>query len=279
MTNEYRIIMNIKFFKNIIFFMLCSCLVACQAPTSYAPELSPEEIKAEQVSQQLMVDEINARGGQPKAWKNRKNMRKQFETVGERIEKAGAEICVGLHLQKNGCRYYFQLTPDWEINARADGKNIIVNTGMMRFVESDDELAAVMAHEFAHNLMGHMEAQKKNATFGKILGLAVDAIADSQGLNTGGEMTKAGTEIGVLTYSVDFEKEADYVGLYVLARAGYDVKSAPNLWRRMSIEDPEGIYGSETHPSNPERFVALQKAIHEIDYKRKHRLSLLPDFK
>ncbi|MEK6747116.1 MAG: M48 family metallopeptidase [Pseudomonadota bacterium] len=268
-----------KFFSKLFYLAFCVGLAACQAPTTYSPELNKQEVHEEESNQQRMVDAIVARGGKPKAWKNPKNMRKQFETVGENIEKAGAEICVEARLQKNGCYYYFRLVRNEDINAVADGKNIVIFTGMMRFVESDDELAAVMAHEFAHNLMGHVAAQNKNATFGKILGLAVDAIADSQGLSTGGEFTKAGTEIGALSYSVDFEKEADYIGIYVLARAGYDVKAAPNLWRKMSIEDPEGIYNSVTHPSHAERFVALQKAIYEINYKRKHNIPLIPDFK
>lgn len=268
-----------KFVQNLFFVFACISLAACQAPTSYTPELTREEIHAEEVSQQRMVDEIKARGGRPKAWRNHKNMRKQFETVGERIEKAGAEICVEAHLQKNGCYYYFKMNQNDDINSQADGKNIIIFTGMMRFIESDDELAVVMAHEFAHNLMGHVSAQNKNATFGKILGLAADAFADSQGINMGGEMAKAGAEIATLTYSVDFEKEADYIGIYVMAKAGYDINQAAKLWRRMSIEDPDGIYNSSTHPSNAARFVALQKTIHEINYKRKRHFPLLPDFK
>jgi predicted Zn-dependent protease len=270
---------QVKFSKKLFLFLLCGCFTACQAPKSYTPELSPEEVQSEELNQQLMVDGINARGGQPKAWKNRKNMRKQFETVGERIEKAGAEICVGLHLQKNGCYYYFRLVRDQEINAMSDGKNIVIYTGMMRFVESDDDLAVVMAHEFAHNFMGHQKAQENNATFGKLVGLAADAIADSQGLNTNGEFGKAGTEIGALSYSISFEQEADYIGIYVMARAGYDITKAAKLRRRMSIENPENIYNAVTHPSNAARFVALQKATKEIDYKRKNHIPLLPDFK
>jgi predicted Zn-dependent protease len=246
---------------------------------AFTPQLSKEEIKAEEMSQQRMVDEINARGGKPKAWRNHKNMRKQFESVGERIEKAGAEICRELHLQQNGCYYYFEMNRSDELNSRADGKNIIIYTGMMRFVENDDELATVMSHEFSHNLMGHVVAQKKNATLGMLLGAAVDAAAASQGISTYGEITQAGSEIGVLKYSVDFEKEADYVGLYVMARAGYDIKRAPVFWRRMSIENPKEIYASVTHPSNAERFVALQKAVAEIEFKRRQHLPLLPDFK
>lgn len=265
--------------KNLFFTIIFAFLAACQAPTTKSPELNEQEVSNEEFNQQRMVDDVVARGGKPKAWKNQKNMRGQFEAVGEAVEKAGADICREAGLQRNGCYYYFRLLRDEDINAKADGKNIIIYTGMMRFVENDDELAAVMAHEFAHNLMGHIKAQRKNATYGRLFGMALDAIAESQGLSSDGEITSIAEEIGVSTYSIDFEKEADYIGMYVLARAGYNLSKAGNLWRRMSIEEPDSIYRSVTHPSNPERFVALQKTISEINYKRKHKLPLLPDFK
>lgn len=252
-------------------------LIACQKPSTTPPQLAGDEIQSEELNQQLIVDRINANGGEPKRWKNHKNMRGQFERVGEKIEKAGAEICRGLKLQKNGCYYYFRMSRDEKINALSDGKNIIIYTGMMRFVQSDDELAAVMGHEFSHNLMQHRKAQEHNATWGMLIGAAADEIASSRGIDTDWGVASAGAEIGSLTYGADFEREADYIGLYVMARAGYDIKKAPYLWRRMSIEDPGDIYISVTHPSNAERFVALQKTISEIGFKRKNNIELLPD--
>ncbi len=267
------------FFQSLFATFSCISLSSCQTPKTYSPELTSAEIRNEEANQQRMVDEINARGGNPKSWHNHKGMRKQFERVGDRIEKAGAEICREIHMENNGCYFYFRLSQKDEINAASDGKNITVDTGMMRFVESDDELATVMGHEFAHNLMGHVKAQKTNATFGMLAGMVADAIASSEGINTHDEGTKTGTQLAVLAYSADFEKEADYVGLYVMARAGYDINKAAHIWRRMSIEDPDGIYISTTHPSNAARFVALQKAIYEVEYKRKHHLPVVPDFK
>lgn len=259
--------------------LVCVALSACQKPTTFTPNLSEAELRNEELAQQQIVNEIKAKGGKPKPWKNHPNMRKQFERVGERIEKAGAEICLGMHLQERGCYYYFRLNQDNSLNSHADGENVVIYTGMLRFVESDDELAVVMAHELAHNLMGHVQAQKNNATIGLVLGVAVDALASSQGINSGGSISKTGEDIGVLSYSAEFEQEADYVGLYIMARAGYDIKKAPSLWRRMSIEDPKAIYVTSTHPSNAARFVALQKAVYEIKYKREHKLPVLPDFK
>jgi predicted Zn-dependent protease len=254
-------------------------LAACNKPSTIRPDVDKDELLSEQVNQQVIVDGINAQGGQPKRWKNHKNMRGQFERVGEKIEKAGAEVCRGLKLQRNGCYYYFKMSRDEEINAKADGKNIIINTGMMRFVESDDELAAVMGHEFTHNLMQHKKSQGGNISWGVLLGVAADALASSRGIDTGGEMPAAGADIAGWVYGSDFEREADYIGLYVMTRAGYDIKKAPQFLRRMSVEEPEGIYNSVTHPSNPERFVALQKTISEIEFKRRHNIPLLPDMK
>jgi predicted Zn-dependent protease len=260
-------------------FAISLAFASCNKPITIAPATGDDEIRSEQKIQQRMVDDINAQGGQPKRWKNHKNMRGQFESVGEKIEKAGAEVCRGMHLEKNGCYYYFRMSRDEEVNSKADGKNIVIFTGMMRFVESDDELAVVMGHEFTHNLMHHNKSQEHNATWGMLIGAVGDELANIHGINTDWEIASAGAEIGALTYGSDFEREADYIGLYVMARAGYDIKKAPLLWRRMSVEDPEGIYNSVTHPSNAERFISLQKTISEIEFKRKNHIPLLPDLK
>jgi len=44
-----------------------------------------------------------------------------------------------------------------------------------------------------------------------------------------------------MAFSQDFEAEADYVGLYHAARAGYDIENAPYIWRRFAASDPRGI--------------------------------------
>jgi predicted Zn-dependent protease len=254
-------------------------LAACNPPQSYTPHLTDEEIRTEAMLQQQMVNDVRARGGVPKRWQNAKGMQKQFEQVGAKIEKAGAELCNELGLQGRGCYYYFDLKRSNTINAYADGENVVITTGLMRFIDNDDELAVVMAHELAHNLMDHPGAARANMSLGLLLGAALDVAAASQGVDTGGGMTSIGADAGRLQYSVEYEQEADYIGLYIMARAGYDPRKAALLWRRMSVENPDAIYVTTSHPSNPSRFVALQKAAAEVDYKRKHRLKLLPDFK
>jgi Zn-dependent protease with chaperone function len=165
------------------------------------------------------------------------------------------------------------------LNAWADGHQITVTTAMMRFAGSDDELAVVVSHELAHNAMRHMDAKKKNATFGAILGAALDVAAATQGVNTGGGFTRSGAEVGASSYSQDFEREADYVGMYILARAGRPYADAPNFWRRMGQESPGSIKYASTHPTSAERFIRLDKTVTEIQAKVASGAPLLPEAK
>lgn len=169
------------------------------------------------------------------------------------------------------CIYSLELVDDASLNAAADGNKIYINTGMLRFLESDDEIAIVLGHEMAHNMLDHIN--KKRGSM--IVGAIIDAVIQgATGVYTGGAFQQA----GALAYSQDYEEEADYLGLYLAARAGYDISVAPTLWRRMAIENPKSISRSYagTHPSTPERAVALRKAVEEVELKRSAGLALQP---
>jgi Zn-dependent protease with chaperone function len=153
-----------------------------------------------------------------------------------------------------------------ELNAAADGKHIFVETAMLRFA-SDEELSVVIAHEIAHNAMHHLDAQAKNALGGAMLGALADIASAAGHVNTHGRYTKLGAEVGAQVYSQDFEREADYVGLYIMAWAGLPVDKAAGFWRRMAVEHPTGILFSTTHPTTAERFVRLEQWAREVDRK------------
>lgn len=193
-----------------------------------------------------------------------------------RRDSADAIVSVPLD---SACNYSVIAQTSEVLNAWADGQNITVTSAMLRFVADDDELATVLSHEIAHNAMHHMQAKKKNALFGALLGAVADVAVAAGGYNTGGGFTKAGAEAGSTVFSQDFEREADYVGLYIMALADRPITKAPNLWRRMAAESPGSIKFASSHPTTAERFVRLEKWIAEIQQKQASGAPLRPEMK
>ena len=76
------------------------------------------------------------------------------------------------------------------------------------------------------------------------------------------------------------DTDADYVGLYLAARAGYEIRTAVDFWRRMAVEPPGSIGESmlSSHPSSPERSAGLEQAVREIEAKRRAGQPLVPRF-
>ena len=105
--------------------------------------------------------------------------------------------------------------------------------------------------------------RERNFVFDEPNVLSEGILAAVAGVNTGGDFMRIGAEAGAGAFSQDFEAEADYVGVYLMARGGYDIGLAPNFWRRMAVIHPASIKTnhSSTHPSAPERFVALESAV------------------
>ncbi len=149
------------------------------------------------------------------------------------------------------CDYAVELKMTPTINAYATGKTIIVTSGMMKFVKNDEELAAIVGHELAHNELKHI---RKTLTNLVLSGFAT-------------------------RYTRAFESEADYVGLYYTARAGYDIDGVEDIWRRLSRLSLRPIARAKTHPTFPDRYVRLAAARSEINAKRKEGLPLLPNYK
>jgi hypothetical protein len=199
------------------------------------------------------------------------------EPVRVHVFRGGAHLEISI-LPEPTCAYDLFVIRDEEINAFADGKSVYVTTAMMRFA-SDDDLATVLSHEIAHNAMGHIQAKKRNTLLAGLLGAAIDIAAATQGVNTHGDFTNQFAALGAMTFSQDFEREADYVGMYVLALNNRPLDNASNFWRRMAIESPGSITFARSHPTTAERYIRLEQAAAEINAKLASGRRLAPEFK
>src|SRR5581483_5808207 len=129
------------------------------------------------------------------------------------------------------CKYNVVAVKSDVLNAWADGEKVVVTSAMLRFAADDDELAVVLSHEIAHNAMRHLDARIKNTMMGAIVGAILDVAVSTGGADTQWGYTRRLASAGSQAFSQDFEREADYVGLYILARAQRPYASAPDFWR------------------------------------------------
>ena len=146
---------------------------------------------------------------------------------------------------------YMIINAPQTVNAAAiAGGRIIVYSGILPVAGNDAGLATVLGHETGH-VMAHHTAERISQDE------LVNVLAAAAGAAGGGELAVAavglGAQVGVLLpYSRKHEREADYIGLILMAKAGYDPREAVGLWQRMSQSGgwrpPEFL---STHP-NPE---------------------------
>ncbi len=267
--------------KNTVsFFLAAILLAACTTAQTARPQLTQAELQREQQIQERLAREQGSREVvQAETVVLQDRHIKRVKPLAKEVSKAGKNFCADLGRPPERCDYKIVITKDGPVNAFADGQRVIITPAMVDATENNDELAFILAHEYAHNIMNHVAATRQNVGLGALLGIAADQLLGSQGLQTGGQLGKLGAQVAQLRYSQGFEQEADYVGLYILARTPYKLENAPDYWRRASVKNKEAIYTAVTHPTNPERFVQMQKTIDEIQEKQAAGEPLIPSFK
>ena len=157
-----------------------------------------------------------------------------------------------------------------EVNAFAlPGGFFYVNSGLILRAQEESELAGVMAHEISHVTARH---GTKNATKGELMQLATIPLillgpggwagyGIYQGLNLAIPIT-------YLKFSRDAEREADFLGLQYMYKAGYDPNSYVTFFERIQADEKRRpgtipkVFSS--HPPTPERIENTQKEIARI---------------
>ena len=165
--------------------------------------------------------------------------------------------------------------------AAAPGGKLFVFSGLYDpetgLARNENELAAVMAHEIAHVTCRHTTESLTRQAPINILLLAGAAVASAK------ERDDIALAMGVAfvayqgfylpKYSRKDESEADAVGLMYMAKAGYDPRAAPEIWRRVNEQSgrsPSLVRWMSSHPSHADRHRRLERLLPQalVEYEK-----------
>ncbi|MFC5475069.1 M48 family metalloprotease [Paraherbaspirillum soli] len=159
------------------------------------------------------------------------------------------------------CAFGIELGNTDNVNSYADGRRVLITSGMMKFVQSDDELAYVIAREMAHNTLTHPAKQRITATMSGIIDNLMRLRPDTSSL---------GGSAGVKPYTQQQDAAADKLALFMVARAGYKIENAAAFWQRLATQYPVTVLNAHTaiHPATAYRLSAIQQAVQDIQAKQ-----------
>ncbi len=140
------------------------------------------------------------------------------------------------------CKSRFELLLGTAYPASADGTMVQIGA---RFLEEypADQFAAVVAHEFSHNILHHRDRlEARGVTWGLLAGLG-----------------------GNVKYFRQTELQADLLSVYLLANAGYPPRASVAFWKKFGPSKAGGFLRSRSHPHWADRVATIDAEIARID--------------
>lgn len=198
-----------------------------------------------------------------RAYENQK-LQQYIQSVGDRVARVS---------HRNSLLYRFTLLDSAEVNAFAlPGGYIYITRGLLAYLNSEAELAAVLGHELGHVTARHSVRQHSMSTTTQLLGSIIAAASGVQGV---GQLTNLLGTSFVRGYGREHELEADGLGVEYVVKAGYSagameraitvLKNQELFDKKLAIEQgrkPRAYHGVfSTHPAND---IRLQQVLGRV---------------
>jgi predicted Zn-dependent protease len=248
-----RVVMTRKILRSIGIWAICGVLLANWSIPAQAISISEEE----QLSREFL-----------------KVLKQRFELIedpliSDYVNRVGRKLLAGLGSQPFTYRFYVVKEEVYNAFAIPAG-HIFIHSGLLMAMDSEEELAGILAHEISHVVARHISQRIDRSTginmvalagivAGIFLGAMAGDAAAAQGLIFGS--AAAGQSLS-LAYSREDEAQADQLGLACLARAGYSAAGLLDMLKKIRARQ---WFGSDLVPTYLMTHPAVEQRIVDID--------------
>jgi len=178
------------------------------------------------------------------------------------LNRVGKRLLRSPEARNSGFTFTFEVVADPAVNAYAlPGGPMFINTGLLKTVDNEAQLAAVMAHEMSHVILRHGTNQASKVDIIQIPLALAGKLTDSDTL--AGQLTQLGIGVGansvLLKFSRDHESQADLFGVHLMADAGYDPIQMAKFFDKIKSQDTaDAISFLSDHPNPGNRSRAIR---------------------
>src|SRR5579862_8817331 len=177
------------------------------------------------------------------------------------VNRVGQRLVTSREAQESGFPFTFEVVADPSINAFAlPGGPMFINTGLLRAVDNEAQLAGVMGHEMSHVILRHGTNQ---ATKSELVELP--AILQLTGSSMVGKLAQLGIGLGansvLLKFSRTDESQADLMGSHLMAEAGYDPMQLARFFDKLNAnggQQAPQFLSDHPNPDNREKAIAAE---------------------
>jgi predicted Zn-dependent protease len=195
-------------------------------------------------------------------------VRQKYKPVPDRflqdyVRRIGDRLAATGPARESGFPFTFTVVEDPQVNAFAlPGGPMFIFTGLLKAVDNEAQLAAVMGHEMSHVIMRHGTHEASKAKLVEIPALLAGQALGGQSLLT--KLTALGANSFILKFSRDAESEADALGSHLMAEAGYDPIEMARFFAKLQSIGGQGnsrlaqFLSDHPNPGNRERAIEAE---------------------
>jgi len=193
----------------------------------------------------------------------------------EIINRVGQKLLKVINQEYDTSNYDWQFNivdNKWVANAVCfPAGGVLIYSGLFPYIDNEDELAVVLGHEIAHALARHRVESKTNLSLSKVFEeiTKIYLYMDKNSLAFQKEIDNKKAETLIkewinLPHSRKQEYEADYIGLILSSKAGYNPKAYLSFWRKFAQESARKPEFASTHPTPKHRIEKMEEILRKI---------------